>query len=61
MIVCVCNEVTESEIRSCVALGCQDLDAVREALGVAGCCGSCADCARNVIETCRLRDAEATS
>ncbi len=61
MIVCVCNGVTESEIRSCVALGCHDLDAVREALGVAGCCGTCTECARNVIESCRPRESESTS
>ena len=57
MIICVCNAVTESEIRACVALGCTDLDAVREAVGVASCCGTCADCAQEVIESCRAQAA----
>lgn len=55
MIICVCNAVTESEIRACVELGCTDLDAVREAVGVASCCGTCADCAREVIDSCHAR------
>ena len=55
MIICVCNAVSESEIRACVELGCTDLDAVREAVGVASCCGTCADCAREVIESCQAR------
>ena len=50
MIVCVCNAVTESEIRACVELGCTDLESVREAVGVAGCCGACTDCAREIID-----------
>lgn len=53
MIVCVCNAVTESEIRACVELGCTDLEAVREAVGVASCCGACSDCAREIIDSCR--------
>ena len=61
MIVCVCNAVTESEIRACVEMGCTDLDAVREAVGVASCCGTCADCAREVIENCRARALEASA
>ena len=59
MIVCVCNAVTESEIRACVEFGCRDLDQLRETLGVANQCGCCADCAREVLETCRPREAAA--
>lgn len=58
MIVCVCNAVTESEIRACVELGCTDLEAVREAVGVASCCGSCTDCAREIIDRCQAAAAE---
>ena len=58
MIVCVCNAVTESEIRACVELGCTDLEAVREAVGVASCCGCCSDCAREIIDSCRAASLE---
>lgn len=63
MIVCVCNAVSESEIRACVELGCTDLDSVREAVGVASCCGTCADCARAVIDSCQseIREAAGTT
>ena len=61
MIVCVCNAVTESEIRACVELGCTDLESVREAVGVAGCCGACTDCAREIIDRCQAASVEASA
>ena len=42
MYVCVCNAVTEREIRQAVALGVTTLKELREGLGVAGDCGRCA-------------------
>jgi bacterioferritin-associated ferredoxin len=61
MIVCVCNAVTESEIRACVEFGCRDLEQVRDVLGVADNCGCCADCAQALIETCSPREPETTT
>ena len=59
MIVCVCNAVSESEIRACVELGCTDLESVREAVGVASCCGACSECAREIIDRCQAASIEA--
>jgi bacterioferritin-associated ferredoxin len=50
MYVCLCKSITDREIRSAVTLGARSLADVSEALGVATCCGRCADCARGVID-----------
>jgi bacterioferritin-associated ferredoxin len=58
MYVCVCNAVTDREIVERVRAGADTLEAIRFELGVATCCGQCADCAREVVETAmRERDA----
>jgi bacterioferritin-associated ferredoxin len=49
MYVCVCNAVTDREIRSAVALGVRSLADLQTTLGVATCCGRCADCARGIV------------
>jgi bacterioferritin-associated ferredoxin len=50
MYVCVCNAVTDGEIRSAVKLGVRSLADLSAALGVATCCGRCTDCARTVLD-----------
>ena len=49
MYVCVCNAVTDSEIRSAVKLGVRSMTDLSATLGVATCCGRCTDCARSVL------------
>lgn len=53
MYVCVCNAVTDGQIRSAYCDGACSLRAIRERLGVASCCGRCASCARDVLGQCR--------
>ena len=58
MFVCVCNNVTDREIRAAVALGARTLGDLSDGLGVATCCGRCADCARSLLpqgEPCEAR------
>jgi bacterioferritin-associated ferredoxin len=55
MYVCVCNAVTDREIAERVRGGAETLEAIRFELGVATCCGQCADCAVQVIDE-TLRD-----
>jgi len=50
MFVCVCNAVTEKDIGTAVAEGCQSLRELRQQLGVGACCGRCCDCARGVLQ-----------
>jgi bacterioferritin-associated ferredoxin len=49
MYVCVCNAVTDGEIRGAVKLGVRTLDDLSSMLGVATCCGRCTECARGVL------------
>ncbi len=49
MYVCVCNAVTDHEIRGAVKLGIRTLEDLSATLGVATCCRRCTDCARQVL------------
>jgi bacterioferritin-associated ferredoxin len=49
MYVCVCNAVTDREIRGAVDLGARSLADLQSMLSVATCCGRCADCARKIV------------
>jgi bacterioferritin-associated ferredoxin len=46
--ICICNAVTDREIRGAVQLGCRSIDDLKRDLGVASCCGKCEP------EACRL-------
>ena len=46
MYVCVCNAVTERQIREAVAGGARTLKDLRRELGVGSECGRCTSCAR---------------
>ncbi len=50
MYVCVCNGVTDKEIRKAVARGAGTLQELHDRLGVASQCGSCAEHAMSLIE-----------
>ncbi len=49
MYVCVCTGVTDHEIRRRVQAGITTFERLQMELGVATCCGQCADCARDVV------------
>jgi bacterioferritin-associated ferredoxin len=51
MYVCLCNNVTDRQIRETVHRGADTLPAVQSHLPVATCCGTCEDTAREIIET----------
>jgi bacterioferritin-associated ferredoxin len=51
MIVCVCNNISDREIRQAVDLGVASMDELRRDLGVATCCGKCATYAEQVLNT----------
>lgn len=50
MIVCVCNNISDREIRQAIDLGLSTLDELRRDLGIATCCGKCAHYAGQVLE-----------
>lgn len=52
MYVCLCEGITESDIREALLKGdIETLDALEAALGVASQCGQCAECATEVLNS----------
>ncbi|ABM61659.1 bacterioferritin-associated ferredoxin [Halorhodospira halophila] len=52
MYVCICNAVTDRQIREAMASGCASMRELRARLGVAGCCGKCVPEARQLLGEC---------
>ncbi|MDY0961826.1 MULTISPECIES: (2Fe-2S)-binding protein [Massilia] len=51
MIVCVCNNISDREIRQAVDLGISSIAELRKELGVGTMCGTCVSYAREVLHT----------
>src|SRR5690606_24960279 len=49
MYVCVCNAITETEVRESVANGAHTLEALQLETGLASCCGTCAEVASSYL------------
>jgi len=49
MIVCVCNNISDREIRQAVDLGITSVAGLRKELGVGTMCGTCVSYAREVL------------
>ena len=52
MYICICNAVTEREIRGAISLGSASLGDLKRDLGVASCCGKCEPDARRILGAC---------
>jgi len=52
MYVCICKAITDKQIRRAAAGGVDNLYELREALGVAAGCGSCASMAQSILDEC---------
>ena len=57
MYVCICNAVTDRDIREAAERGIHSFDGLRRELKVATCCGRCEECARNTLAEARTRAA----
>ena len=53
MYVCICNAITDAQIREAAESGVRDLWDLQAALGVAGNCGSCRDAAADILREAR--------
>jgi bacterioferritin-associated ferredoxin len=53
MYICVCNAITEREVRDCVRSGCCSMDELSAALGVGTCCGRCRPVAKEILDEAR--------
>jgi bacterioferritin-associated ferredoxin len=49
MIVCVCNNISDREIRQAVDMGITSMADLYKELGVGTCCGKCVSYAREVL------------
>ena len=49
MYICVCNAITERQVRESVAAGASTLEYLLFELGVATCCGCCAETAQEYL------------
>ncbi len=49
MFICICNAITERQVQSAVAQGATTLIDLQGQLGVATCCGCCADTATEYL------------
>lgn len=50
MYVCICNGISDKEIRKAVAAGAGTLQELHDKLGVASQCGTCAEHAMSIID-----------
>ena len=57
MYVCICNAITDKQIRKAAKAGVKDLWALQAELGVATGCGSCMDAAKEILAEFRDRPA----
>lgn len=53
MYVCICQAVTDRQIREAVHQGVHSMRGLREHLGVTTECGRCASCTRGILKECR--------
>jgi bacterioferritin-associated ferredoxin len=51
MIVCLCQRVSDRDIKAAVRSGTACFDRLQDELRVASCCGCCHDCAREVFDS----------
>ena len=57
MYVCICNSVTDHQIREAVENGCDSMSRLRSELKVATGCGKCETCARQLLNELRSEPA----
>ena len=50
MIVCLCEAVSDREVRGCIARGCRSIGEVKRSCGAGGGCGACHDMVRDMIK-----------
>jgi bacterioferritin-associated ferredoxin len=58
MYVCICNGVTDRDIRQAAEAGCGSVAELTMRTGAGATCGSCLDMAADLLEAARRRQAE---
>lgn len=52
MIVCVCHNVSENEIKTAIKAGSNNMHLLRENLGIGSDCGKCKSCTKKILREC---------
>lgn len=52
MYVCICQAVTERQVREAARQGLRTVKALKECLGLASDCAKCARCAQQILREC---------
>lgn len=55
MYVCICNAVTDKQIKEAAEGGATSMKHLREQLNVGTCCGRCATCAKQILKDARTQ------
>ena len=58
MYVCICKSVTDKQIRRAAARGIDNVLQLRDSLGVASECGTCARSAQTILDETNVRHSE---
>ena len=61
MYICLCNAITEGQVRECAQGGSCSLDDLANALGVGAGCGRCRECAAQVLAEVQQSEAIMTA
>lgn len=59
MYVCICNAVTDQDIRDAYDDGARTMRALQTETGVATCCGRCGPAALEILSCCRAEEQQA--
>jgi len=54
MYVCVCNAISDRQVKQAISQGKQSVRDLRVHFGFESCCGKCTTCMRNAIKECQL-------
>ena len=57
MYICICNGITDKQIRRAAKAGAMSIRALQNELGVAAGCGSCREAASEILSECDRRSA----
>jgi len=61
MYICICNQVTESQVREEIERGSETVRQLRENLGVTSQCGKCGKCVKKCIKEYKTAEQELLS
>lgn len=56
MIICVCHNISESELKSAIQNGIDTMHLLRENLSLGSGCGKCKSCTKKILRECLPKD-----